>query len=223
MYAAGAARSNRALRAVTLDRKERLVLDAPGSLAVWDIAADGRVLLSRDEERRAVVAVRPGETIERDLSLFDDSGLVAISADGQWVLCGDRGFVFLRATDGLAPLQLLEEGLADDISPDGKEILATIESGHTLVVVPRGTGNPRRLPKLEGFDVYRGAKWFPDGRRVLFTGSETGKTRDPTFRTSTAACQNRSRPRTRGDSRSPRTEIWLRSSAASPRKCQSGR
>jgi eukaryotic-like serine/threonine-protein kinase len=174
-YAAGAARSNRALRAVTLDRKERLVLDAPGSLTLWDITADGRVLLSRDEERRAVVAVRPGETIERDLSLFDDSGLVAISADGKWVLCGDRGFVFLRATDGSAPLQLLEDGLADDISPDGKEILATIEAGHTLVVVPKGTGNPRRLPKLEGFDVYRGAKWFPDGRRVLFTGSETGK------------------------------------------------
>ena len=65
-YAAGAAQSNRALRAVTLDRKERLILDAPGSLALWDIAADGRVLLSRDEERRAVVAVRPGETIERD-------------------------------------------------------------------------------------------------------------------------------------------------------------
>jgi tRNA A-37 threonylcarbamoyl transferase component Bud32/Tol biopolymer transport system component len=174
-YAAGAARSNRAIRAVTLDRKERVILDAPGSLTLWDIAADGRVLLSRDEERRAVVVSRPGETVEHDLSWFDDSGLADISDDGKWILGGDRGFVFLRATDGASPLQLLKDGLADDISPDGKAVLATIEEGHTLVVVPIGAGETRRLPKPDGFDVYRGAKWFPDGQRVLFTGSEIGK------------------------------------------------
>jgi serine/threonine protein kinase len=174
-YAAGGARSNRSLRAVTLDGKERVVLEAPGSLTLWDIAADGRVLLSRDEERRAVVVVRPGETIERDLSWFDDSGLASISNDGKWILGGDRGFVFLRATDGSPPLQLLKDGQADDISPDGKSIIATIEGGHTLVVVPTGAGNPLRLPKLEGFDVYRGTRWFPDGRRILFAGSEVGK------------------------------------------------
>jgi eukaryotic-like serine/threonine-protein kinase len=174
-YAAGAARSNRGLRSVTLDRKERVVLDAPGSLTLWDMAPDGRVLLSRDEERRAVVVVRPGESVERDLSWFDDSGLVEISNDGKYVLGGDRGFVFLRATDGSPPTQLLKDAFADDISPDGKAILATIEDGHTLVIVPTGAGNPRRLPKPDGFDVYRGSQWFPDGRRVLFTGSEIGK------------------------------------------------
>jgi tRNA A-37 threonylcarbamoyl transferase component Bud32/Tol biopolymer transport system component len=174
-YAAGAARSNRAIRAVTLDRKERVVLDAPGSLTLWDLASDGRVLVSRDEERRAVVVARPGETVEHDLSWFDDSGLSAISADGKWILGGDRGFVFLRETDGSSPLQLLTDGLADDISPDGKAILATIEEGHTLVVVPSGPGDTRRFPKPDGFDVYRGAKWFPDGQHVLFTGSEIGK------------------------------------------------
>src|SRR5262249_30031124 len=129
----------------------------------------------RDEERRAVVVARAGETVENDLSWFDDSGLSAISADGKWILGGDRGFVFLRATDGSSPLQLLKDGLADDISPDGKAVLATIEEGHTLVVVPIGAGDTRRLPKLDGFDVYRGAKWFPDGQHVLFTGSEIGK------------------------------------------------
>ena len=174
-YAAGAARSNRAVRAVTLDRKERIVLDAPGSLTLWDVAADGRVLISRDDERRAVVFARAGESVERDLSWFDDSGLAGLSNDGKYLLGGDRGFVFLRATAGAAPVQLLKEGLADDISPDGKAVLATIEEGHALMIVPIGVGNPRRLPKLEGFDVYRGAQWFPDGQRVLFTGSELGK------------------------------------------------
>jgi WD40 repeat protein len=160
---------------VTLDGKERIVLAAPGSLTLWDMAPDGRALLSRDEERRAVVVVRPGESVERDLSWFDDSGLVEISTDGKYVLGGDRGFVFLRATDGSPPLQLLKDGLADDISPDGKSVLATIEDGHTLVIVPTGAGNPRRLPKPDGFDVYRGAQWFPDGQHILFTGSEIGK------------------------------------------------
>jgi eukaryotic-like serine/threonine-protein kinase len=174
-YAAGAARSNRALRAVTLDRRERIVLDAPGSLTLWDIAPDGRALLSRDEERRAVLVVRPGESVERDLSWFDDSGLVEISNDGKYVLGGDRGFVFLRATDGSPPTQLLKNALADDISPDGKAVLATIEDGRTLVIVPTGAGSPQRLPKPDVFDVYRGSQWFPDGRHVLFTASEVGK------------------------------------------------
>jgi Tol biopolymer transport system component len=174
-YAAGAARSNRALRAVTLDRQERIVLDAPGSLTLWDLAPDGRALLSRDEERRAVVVVRPGESAERDLSWFDDSGLVEISNDGKYVLGGDRGFVFLRATDGSPPLRLVKDGLADDISPDGRSVLATIEAGRTLVIVPIGAGDQFRLPKPDGFDVYRGSQWFPDGQHVLFTASETGK------------------------------------------------
>jgi eukaryotic-like serine/threonine-protein kinase len=174
-YAAGATRSNRAVRAVTLDRRERVVLGAPGSLTVWDVAADGRVLLSRDEERRAVVVVRPGETAERDLSWFDDSGLAAISNDGRWVLGGDRGFVFLRSTDGSAPTLLLKEGFADDIAPDGKSVIATTDGGHTLVVVRTGAGSPRQLPKPDGFDVYRGTRWFPDGQRILIAANEIGK------------------------------------------------
>jgi eukaryotic-like serine/threonine-protein kinase len=174
-FAAGAVRSNRALRAVNLERRERVVLEAPGSLTLWDIAADGRVLLGREEERRAVVAVPPGETAERDLSWFDDSGLSDISDDGRFVLCGDRSGVYLRATDGSPPIRLLNEGFADDLSPDGKTVLATIESGRTLVLVPRGAGDRRRLPK-QGFDVYRGAWWFPDGHRILFTGGAGGET-----------------------------------------------
>jgi len=99
-FAAGAARSNRALRAVNLAHRERVVLDAPGSLTLWDIAADGRVLLSRDDERRAVVAAGPGATVERDLSWFDDTGLAAISDDGKRILGGDRPGAFLRPTTG---------------------------------------------------------------------------------------------------------------------------
>jgi hypothetical protein len=74
-FAAGGWRTNRALRAVDLKRRQRLILQTPASLTLWDIAPDGRVLLARDEERSALVGVPPGESTERDLSWFDTSGL----------------------------------------------------------------------------------------------------------------------------------------------------
>jgi eukaryotic-like serine/threonine-protein kinase len=174
-FTAGHVRTNRALRAVTLAGKERVVLEAPGSLTLWDIAADGRVLVTRDEERRSIVGVPPGETTERDLSWFDNSGVADLSNDGRWLLFGDRFGVYVRQTDGSPPIYLgLKDGFADDLSPDGKTVLATTLSGRQLVLVPRGAGDPRPLPP-HGIVSYRGARWFPDGRRILFNGNEAGR------------------------------------------------
>ena len=174
-FTAGGERPNRSLRAVNLAGKQRVVLNAPGSLTLWDIAADGRVLMSRDEERRALVGVPPNETTERDLSWFDNSGVADLSSDGRYVLFGDRFGVYLRNTDGSAPVYLgLSDGFADDLSPDGKTVLATRRSDHQqLVLVPTGAGDPQPLP-AHGIENYRGARWFPDGRRILFNGSEKG-------------------------------------------------
>jgi serine/threonine protein kinase/dipeptidyl aminopeptidase/acylaminoacyl peptidase len=175
-FTAGKARENRALRAVTLGRKERVVYQAPGMLTLWDIAADGGVLLTRDEERRAVVALPPGETLERDLSWFDLSGVAAISNDGRWLLCGDRFGVYLRGTDGSPPGHVLSNAWADDLAPDAKTVLATMDAGRKLVFVPGGSGAPQLLPP-HGIIQYSGAWWFPnaDGRRVLFTGKKDGE------------------------------------------------
>jgi eukaryotic-like serine/threonine-protein kinase len=43
-----------------------------------------------------------------------------------------------------------------------------------LVLVPTGAGEPRPLP-AHNIDRYSGALWFPDGRRILFTGRERGR------------------------------------------------
>jgi hypothetical protein len=169
-FTAGESRSNRALRAVNLNGKQRLVLQAPGSLTLWDIAPDGRVLLTRDEERKAVVGVPPGETAERDLSWFDSSGVADLSDDGRWLLFADRYGIYLRETDGSPPISLgLKDGFVDDLSPDGTTVLATIDSGRKLVLVPIGAGDPQPLP-AHGIVSYNGARWFPDGRRILFSG-----------------------------------------------------
>ena len=174
-FTAGQLDTNRALRAIDLDRRQRLILEAPGALTLWDVAADGRVLLTRDEERRAIVGMPPGETAERDLSWFDNSAIADLSADGRQLLFGDRFGIYIRATDGSAPIRLgLKDAFADHLSPDGRTVLATTESGRQLLLVPSGAGDPHALP-AHGIASYSGAAWFPDGRRILFSGREQGR------------------------------------------------
>jgi len=174
-FTAAEGRANRALRAVDLEGRKRLVLEAPGSLTLWDVASDGRVLLARDDERRAVVGVPPGETSERDLSWFDTSGLADLSNDGRKLLIGDRFGIYLRETDGTAPVYLgLKEGYADKLSPDGRFALAETSSKKELMLLPTGAGDPRGLP-AGNIVAYGGAIWFPDGRRIMVNGREPGR------------------------------------------------
>jgi hypothetical protein len=150
-----------------------VVMGAPGSLTLWDVAPDGRVLLTRDEERRSLVGMRPGQNAERDLSLFDDSGLADLSDDGRWVLFTDR-YMYLGGTDGASPTRLeLNDSFGDDLSPDGTEVLATKRTGKELLIVPIKAGSNRTLP-AHNIGTYHGAYWFPNGKRIFFTGKEKG-------------------------------------------------
>jgi Tol biopolymer transport system component len=174
-FAAGGSRTNRTLRAVNLKGRQRVIHQAPASLTLWDVARDGRILLSHDQERSVLVGVPPGEVKERDLSWFDYSGLADLSEDGQMVLFDDRFGVYIRRTDGSPPFHLgVPDGFGDDFSPDGKKVLATTGSGRQLVVIPSGAGSePRPLP-THGIATHRGALWFPDGQRILFNGAPPG-------------------------------------------------
>jgi len=168
-FTAGSVRSNRVLHAVKLDGKRRVLFEAPGSLTLWDVASDGRALLSRDEERRAVVGVAPGSSGERDYSWLDDDGVADLSRDGRFLLGRNRFGVYLRTTDN-APPKYLEwnDGFADAISPDASRAIGTSSDGK-LVVIPTGVGSPRVLP-ASGIASYHGVRWFPDGQRILITG-----------------------------------------------------
>ena len=131
-FTAGGVATNRALRAVTLGGKQRLIQEAPGALTLWDVARDGRLLLTRDDERQAVVGQPPGETTERELSWFDNSAIADLSTDGRWLLFGDRFGIYIRSTDGAPATRVATEGFADDLSPDGRTILVTSESRRQL-------------------------------------------------------------------------------------------
>jgi WD40 repeat protein len=174
-FTAAEVNSNRTLRAIDLSGRERLVFEGPGSLTLWDVAPDGRVLLTRDDKTRSIVGVAPGSTAERDLSWFDTdtTGLAALSRDGQWLLFGDRFGIYTRRTNGDPAVKLgLEGAWADDLSPDGNFVLATSASTDQLLLVPTGAGGDTRPLKKHQIQSYSGAFWFPDGRRILFNGRE---------------------------------------------------
>jgi hypothetical protein len=171
-FTAGAWRSNRSLRAVSRGGGGvREVLATPSSLTLWDIAADGRVLLTRDEETRGVMGLSPGASGERDLSYHDSSGLASLSPNGRWILLGDQFGLYIRATDDSSPLTDLGllQAYGDDVN-DERTVVATAAGGSQLVVLPWGTSLPRTMP-AHGISAYYGAVLFPDGRRVLFNGS----------------------------------------------------
>jgi eukaryotic-like serine/threonine-protein kinase len=179
---------DRTLYAVTMDGKERMVLRLPGALMLFDIAKDGRVLMMRASWRRELVGTIAGEPKQRDLSWLDYSYPADLSSDGKTLLFDEEGgggsldysksgglsyAVYIRKTDG-SPAVLLGEGGAVALSPDGKSVVAqTQDSPSQLRLLTTGAGEARELSKDNVNHSW--ARWFPDGKRVLFTGNEPGK------------------------------------------------
>jgi len=170
---------------VTLAGKQRLVTRVPGSLVVFDIWKDGRVLLARADRRREIMALYGGTTKERDLSWLDYSYPADLSADGKTLLFDEEGIgggvqygdaqeltyaVYIRSTDG-TPAIRLGEGAAAALSPDQKwAIVQTPTSPEQLRLLPTGAGETQ--PLTNDSINHQWARWFPDGKRFVFAGNE---------------------------------------------------
>jgi Tol biopolymer transport system component len=149
---------------------------------VWH---DGRVLLARAGRRREMMALYQGETKERDLSWLDYSYPADLSTDGKTVLFDEEGVgggvqygneqeltyaVYIRNTDG-TPAIRLGEGAADALSPDQKWVIAqTPRSPEQLRLLPTGAGETK--PLTNDSINHQWARWFPDGKRFVFSGNE---------------------------------------------------
>ncbi len=179
---------DRTLYAVTLDGKERMVLRLPGALMLFDIFKDGRVLMMRASWRRELIAMTADDAKQHDLSWLDYTYPAGLSADGKMLLFDEEGgggslaysksgglsyAVYIRKTDG-SPAILLGAGGAVSLSPDGKSVIAqTQDSPSQLRLLTTGAGEPKDLTKDNINHSW--AQWFPDGKRVLFSGNEQGK------------------------------------------------
>ena len=82
---------DRALYAVTLAQKKRLVARVPADLTLQDVLADGRVLLARDNWRRGLIVRSEKDSEERDFTWLDWSYPVSLSADGKTLLFREEG------------------------------------------------------------------------------------------------------------------------------------
>jgi eukaryotic-like serine/threonine-protein kinase len=174
----------RSLYAVNLNGEERRVLSVAGGLSLEDISRDGRVLLTRDNERLGIQFITSGSTEPRELSWLDWSIAVDLSPDGKKLLFGEEGEgagpsyqVGLRPTDGSSPV-MLGEGVAQSLSPDGNWALSILPPPDDhIVLLPTGAGTPRTLERgpIERYQFER-AGWLPDSKQITFAAREPGHT-----------------------------------------------
>jgi serine/threonine protein kinase/Tol biopolymer transport system component len=172
--------SDPALYGVTLAGSQRLVSQTGGIIVMQDVAHDGRVLLSTVNSRLGIMYLPPNGAAQRDLAWLDSSLAFELSNDAQSLLFvelsngqGRNSAIYLRKTDG-APAVQLGYGNRPSLSPDGKWVVCIHHDADrsTLMLLPTGPGESR-FPKIEGMH-FDGVEWFPDNKRILFTGNETG-------------------------------------------------
>jgi hypothetical protein len=163
-----------AVFAVTPTGRSREVLKVPGGVSLYDVF-NGKILIGRTDDRLEAMGLAPGDTTERDLSWFDYSGLSDLSPDGRTMIItesGESGLkVYLRKTDG-SPAVELGDGGSFGMSPDGHSLIVQTLTPLRFGILPIGPGETRYLSH-PGFDSYWWANWFPDGKRILFAGTET--------------------------------------------------
>jgi len=180
IFAAEDGQTARAINAVDMNGKQRLVASSAGPLWLHDVAPDGRLLVSREIVRAGIVGIRGNEP-PLDLSWFDYSVVRDLSADGKTIIFSESGEaggaifgVYLRGTDG-SPAIRLGDGTSEALSPDGQWVLSIPRNRKPapLVMLPTGTGQPRTI--THDRINHRNARWFPDGAHVLFQGDEDGR------------------------------------------------
>ena len=179
--------SARNLQAVTLSGRQRTVASAAAGMMLSDVSKDGRVLFIEQDKRLGLLSLLPGESGDRDLSALDWPVQPILSRDGRTLVFSEEGAgagrnytVYLRRLGGAASPPGLDgsaavrlgTGHAMDLSPDGRWVLAgRMDSVPSPIqLIPTGAGSPKPFPEDALHHEY--GKFFPDGRRILFNGSE---------------------------------------------------
>jgi eukaryotic-like serine/threonine-protein kinase len=178
-FSATEAGLERRIYAVDLAGHQRLAYHALGGVTLQDIAPDGRVLLTRDENRAGMLGMAEGASKEQDLSWLDWSLPVDLSRDGKTLLFDEQGeqsgptyTVAMRNLQG-APPTPLGEGMAGDLSPDGKWA-ATVVSYTQIMLLPTGAGMVKRVDRGPIQRYGHQIHWMADGKQIVFPGNLPG-------------------------------------------------
>ncbi len=181
-FTASGQEAARAVHAVDLSGKQRLLYRAPLRLTLHDVSPQGtHALLTQDQLRRSTLGMARGDAQERDLSWLDYSNAKDISRDGRTLLFSEDGeaggpayAVYVRAMDG-SPAVRLGDGRATALSPDALWALSIRADTlpHRLVALPTGAGESRELPRGP-LERYEWAVFFPDGQKIVLAGNEPG-------------------------------------------------
>jgi hypothetical protein len=171
--------------AIDMQRQRRRVLALPSRVRFYDVAADGRALLSTGVLQIGILGAGPGATAERDLSCLDSGLVSAISQDGKMIVAsvvgesgGPKGSVYWRMMDG-SPAVRLGDGFAFAISPDSQWVAGYVPSdkgAKHFMVMPTGPGETfePHIPQLQGGSgVVLG--WLAGQQHFLVTGQLPGK------------------------------------------------
>jgi serine/threonine protein kinase len=160
-----------ALWYVPLDGRPTELARFPAHLYLHDVSRDGRFLVHLGSEGELLRAKAPGETQERDLTVFDYSTAAAISADASQLLLGSEGGAFLRPMRGGEAVKLAEDQPVA-LSADSSWVLNAREDGSQFIVTPVGAGEARALPSAGLLGANGG--WFADTGHVVFNAFRPG-------------------------------------------------
>lgn len=168
----------RGLRAVDLEGRTRELTRFPANVILHDVARDGRALISRDYQRAVVEAFDAEEEQVRDLSWFDWTFPLDLSADGHTLLFLESGqasgasyLTYIRNLDG-SPAVRLGQGIGNQLSADGRWVLFMPGNlRDKLVLLPTGVGETRPI-EPGPITRYTRAVWLDDERSILFAGAE---------------------------------------------------
>jgi len=169
-----------ALYAVSLSGEQRFISQAPGWIVMQDVARDGRVLINAVNSRLGILFAPADGSPPRDLAWFDASFVYDLSEDVKSLIFveltsgeGRNAAIYLRKTDG-SPAVRLGYGNRPALSPDGKWVISIQHQAKRsqLLLLPTGPGEQRTLDLGEMH--YESVEWFPDGKRILFTGNQPG-------------------------------------------------
>ena len=180
--AAQGSATSRAIWAVDLAGKQRKILGIPGGIELQDIAPDGRVLATLENERLAMEWSGESESKTQDLSWYDWTLAKDISPDGQEVLfeessepAGPNYAVAMRKTDGSPPTRLGDGSVAVFLPTENGRCRSIAEVPSTSACFLSEPDSRSKFTCLIS-SIFRIAQAFPTRRQADFVvGNERNR------------------------------------------------